>query len=297
MADGDIWLSERDVFAFLDLIDDGSIDLVLTDLPYPTTERHRNRGTTTRTKKSAASDNPWYSVLSIDQLADFFDRLWPKLAPQSAVIAYVDTWTWLLLAARLDMVGDLDKLTQPGVSTSRAPRDRIGYQWRQPLTWGKTTLDSGPLIDFVGQLYAPQVRDGLVTLPPAKYNQHRVAKIRGGTGHHGQMCTELALYLEKGDFHLQHNFLNLALEPRPQAKPKGATHRAASPKPVATAERLTRALAPPDGLVVDPFVGCGTHAVGISRAGRTALVNDRDTSTARDWLDNVYNLPIHDWPD
>ena len=145
---GEVWAAERDVFAFLDDVLDESLDGVITDLPYPTTERHRARGTTTRTKQSASSSNAWYAVLSIDQLAQVLTVLYAKLKPDTYLFAYVDDSTYLLLAQRLGMIDDLAKLTQPGVANSRAPRDSIGFGWWNPCTWVKTSLDSAPLQDW-----------------------------------------------------------------------------------------------------------------------------------------------------
>lgn len=287
---GNAWGSELDVFDFLNEVEDESLDGVLTDLPYPTTERHRARGTTTRTKASKSSSNAWYSVLSIDQLADVLSLLYDKLRPNSYLFAYVDDSTYLLLAQCLGVIGDLERLTQPGVANSRAPKDVIGFGWWNPCTWVKTTLDSGRLTDW----WTAHGGDG--TPPAAKWNDHHAVKLRGGSGYHppGGACTERILMLEKGKRRLE-PFYNAFLDPRPRAKPQGATRKSASAKPVRIAEILTRAMADEGGTICDPFVGCGNHAAGIVRAGCDALVNDVDLSIARDWLPNVHGLELHDW--
>lgn len=288
----EIWAAEMDVFDFLDEIEDESLDGVLTDLPWPTTERHRNRGTTTRTKKSEKSSNEWYDVMWIPELVRFFGALYPKLKDGAHCFAYCDDPTYLLLAFHMGMIGNLDKLTQPGVANSDAPKDRFGWRWWNPLTWTKTTLDQAKLHEWHDEHGHPehQIR--------SKWNDHYVVKIRGGNGYHpGPHCTERILQLQKGTGLLQHRINNAFFAPRPRAQPKGRK-AAASPKPLSIAQTIAFAMTGGEELnLCDPFVGCGNHAEAFLRAGANAIVNDRDLIIARDWLPNIYGREINEWSD
>ena len=63
---------------------------------------------------------------------------------------------------------------------------------------------------------------------------------------------------------------NLFLEPAGFTNYSGGGERLGYPtqKPVALLERLVRASCPPDGLVLDPFCGCGTAVVAAHNLGR-----------------------------
>src|SRR5690606_4935060 len=54
--------SQCDAVEWLSSLADGSADLVVTDPPYESLEKHRAVGTTTRLKHSKASSNDWFTV-------------------------------------------------------------------------------------------------------------------------------------------------------------------------------------------------------------------------------------------
>jgi site-specific DNA-methyltransferase (adenine-specific) len=249
--------SELDCFAFLAGLKGARLQGCITDLPYPTLERHRARGTTTRLASSDKSSNPWFGTLTIPQLADALAGVYDALDTNAYAFVYVDDATALLLAAELGVPAKLNALTYR--PTSEAPRDRIGFGWWNPCTWVKTSIDKAG-----------------------------VQKLRGGIGYHGVATTERILILEKGKSQLRERFLNAFCAPRPKRKPKGATVQGATAKPIEIAELLARAMSAPGGRILDPFIGCGTHAEGILRAGCQSIVNDIDLTTFRDWMRNVF---------
>src|SRR6185312_10062614 len=51
-----------DAVDWLRTLPDASVDLVVTDPPYESLEKHRAVGTTTRLKISKASSNQWFAV-------------------------------------------------------------------------------------------------------------------------------------------------------------------------------------------------------------------------------------------
>jgi len=257
-----ILASELDVFDFLKGLEGAKLQGCLTDFPYSSKERHRSRGTTTRLKDSKGSDNQWFGVLSIAEQCRVLEGIYKALDKNAYAFIYVDDDTALLLADALSVPKTLNALQTR--STSEAPRDTIGWCWWPPLTWLKMELAAAA---------------------------EGVSKLRGGMGYHGVGCTERILVLEKGKSQLRERFLNAFPVPRPSRKPKGALLRAATAKPIEIAEALTRAMTAPGGRIVDPFVGCSTHAEGILRAGCQPIVNDIDLSIFRDWMRNVFKRP------
>ena len=55
-------LFKQDAVEWLSTLPDGSVDLLITDPPYESLEKHRAVGTTTRLKKSKGSSNQWFSI-------------------------------------------------------------------------------------------------------------------------------------------------------------------------------------------------------------------------------------------
>jgi site-specific DNA-methyltransferase (adenine-specific) len=103
----------------------------VTDPPYPTLERHRAVGTTTRMK----SHDQW-EYLSHEEILGVLGFLADRVVPGGYVLAVMDAWTWMLLG-RLDGIDDRDIKR-----SARAPRGTLtGLWWRHPWTWVKTTLD------------------------------------------------------------------------------------------------------------------------------------------------------------
>lgn len=263
-----IFLSTADVFTFLDTIAPESLDGVLTDVPFPTTERFRAIGTTTRTKQSTKSSNRWYSVMSIPTLNKVLDKLYDKMKPNSYAFIYVDEATKDLLQFTRGVLqdllelNDLDKLISGELKpTSRAPRDYKGFSWWTPFVRVRVADEDNDVEEAAEDI-----------------------KLAHGTGYHGKSCFDRILCLEKGKSNLLVNPNNVQFGARPK-RPKGATLNAQSPKPENVAERLARAMSAPGGTICDPFLGSGTHAMGIVKAGCDALCNDIDTELAIDWLE------------
>lgn len=65
-------INSGDSLAFLRSLPEGSIDLISTDPPYESLEKHRKVGTTTRLKHSDASSNEWFSVIKNEAFVDYF---------------------------------------------------------------------------------------------------------------------------------------------------------------------------------------------------------------------------------
>ena len=53
---------QKDAIEWLTALPDQSIDLMITDPPYESLEKHRSVGTTTRLKQSKGSSNQWFDI-------------------------------------------------------------------------------------------------------------------------------------------------------------------------------------------------------------------------------------------
>jgi site-specific DNA-methyltransferase (adenine-specific) len=61
-----------DAVDFLQDLDDDSVDLIVTDVPYESLEKHRKVGTTTRLKHSESSSNDWFDVFKNERFPELF---------------------------------------------------------------------------------------------------------------------------------------------------------------------------------------------------------------------------------
>jgi len=75
-----------------------SVDLVVTDPPYESLEKHRARGTTTRLKHSKASSNDWFRTIPNDSFPLLFDKLHRVLRRDRHLYLFCDQET--LFAAK-----------------------------------------------------------------------------------------------------------------------------------------------------------------------------------------------------
>jgi site-specific DNA-methyltransferase (adenine-specific) len=117
-----VWLTKGDAFGWLKALPDESVDLVVTDPPYESMEKHRSTGTTTRLAKSKASSNQWFGVIPNDKLYDLCLELYRVLKPRTHCYIFCDDET----SDILKYVG-----TQAGF-----------YCWKR-LVWDKMALGMG----------------------------------------------------------------------------------------------------------------------------------------------------------
>jgi site-specific DNA-methyltransferase (adenine-specific) len=117
-----LWLAHGDAFGWLRNLPDESVDLVITDPPYESLEKHRATGTTTRLSKSKASSNEWFGVIPNAQLLDLCTEFYRVLKPKTHAYVFCDDET----SDSLKQVG-----TQAGF-----------YCWKR-LVWDKMALGMG----------------------------------------------------------------------------------------------------------------------------------------------------------
>ena len=71
-SEANIELAQRDAVEWLRTLPNEAVDLLITDPPYESLEKHRAVGTTTRLKVSAASSNPWFNVFPNARFGELF---------------------------------------------------------------------------------------------------------------------------------------------------------------------------------------------------------------------------------
>ena len=74
-----------------------SVDLVVTDPPYESLERHRAKGTTTRLSHSEGSSNDWFQTIPNARLPDLLDGIYRALRPRRHAYILADEETTDLL--------------------------------------------------------------------------------------------------------------------------------------------------------------------------------------------------------
>jgi site-specific DNA-methyltransferase (adenine-specific) len=83
----------NDALAGLRELEDGSVDLIVTDPPYDTLEKWREMGTTTRLKNSTQSSNDWFPTLSFESLKEAFTECYRVLKNNTHLYVMCDEET------------------------------------------------------------------------------------------------------------------------------------------------------------------------------------------------------------
>lgn len=120
--DGGLYLAKGDALVWLKSLENEVADLVVTDIPYASLEKHRTTGTTTRLSKSKASNNDWFVTIPNSVLPELCVELYRVLKPRSHCYMFCD-----------DETSDLLK---------KAGQDAGFYCWKR-LVWDKMALGMG----------------------------------------------------------------------------------------------------------------------------------------------------------
>src|SRR3954471_8385202 len=86
-------LHQGDAVARLRALPSDSIDLVITDPPYESLEKHRAVGTTTRLKHSKASSNDWFAIFPNARFPELFAEVHRVLRRNSHFYLFCDPET------------------------------------------------------------------------------------------------------------------------------------------------------------------------------------------------------------
>ena len=115
-------LTQGDAVAWLRTLPAGSVDLVITDPPYESLEKHRAIGTTTRLKHSKASSNDWFSIFPNDRFPELFTEVFRVLKKDSHFYLFCDPETMFV---------------------AKPLAEAAGFKFWKPLIWDKVSIGMG----------------------------------------------------------------------------------------------------------------------------------------------------------
>ena len=119
---GSVSLANIDAVEWLSALPAGSVDVVVTDPPYESLEKHRAVGTTTRLKHSKSSSNDWFSIFPNRRFPELFAAVHRVLKRNSHFYLFCDQET-LFVAKPL--------------------AEAAGFRFWKPLVWDKKKLGMG----------------------------------------------------------------------------------------------------------------------------------------------------------
>ena len=101
----EVELDLLDAAEWLNQIPDGMVDLVITDPPYESLEKHRKKGTTTRLKHSKASSNDLFPIFPNHRFDELFKQLYRVMANDSHLYLFSDVETMLAILPKARVAG------------------------------------------------------------------------------------------------------------------------------------------------------------------------------------------------
>ena len=115
-------LHQDDAVNWLRALPDASANLVITDPPYESLEKHRAIGTTTRLKVSKGSSNPWFRIFPNSRFEDLFREVHRVLAKNSHFYLFCDPETAFI---------------------AKPIAESVGFKFWKPLVWDKRSIGMG----------------------------------------------------------------------------------------------------------------------------------------------------------
>lgn len=115
-------LHQSDAVAWLRTLPSASVDLIITDPPYESLEKHRAIGTTTRLKHSKSSSNDWFAIFPNHRFEELFGELWRVLKRDTHFYLFCDAETMFV---------------------AKPLAEQAGFKFWKPLVWDKKKLGMG----------------------------------------------------------------------------------------------------------------------------------------------------------
>lgn len=112
----------HDAVDWLKTLADASVDLVITDPPYESLEKHRAVGTTTRLKRSKASSNEWFPIFPNTRFEALFREVHRVLAANRHFYLFCDQETMFV---------------------AKPIAERVGFRFWKPIVWDKMRIGMG----------------------------------------------------------------------------------------------------------------------------------------------------------
>ncbi|ELH7842581.1 site-specific DNA-methyltransferase [Vibrio vulnificus] len=115
-------LFQDDAVTWLSALDAASVDLLITDPPYESLEKHRKIGTTTRLKVSKASSNQWFDIFPNDRFEALLREVYRVLKNHSHFYLFCDQETMFVI---------------------KPIAEKIGFKFWKPIVWDKVSIGMG----------------------------------------------------------------------------------------------------------------------------------------------------------
>lgn len=115
-------LLQADAVQVMRTLASGTVDLIVTDPPYESLEKHRKIGTTTRLKHSKSSSNDWFTVFPNSRFAEFFVECFRVLKRNSHLYLFCDAETMFV---------------------AKPIAEAAGFKFWKPLIWDKKHIGMG----------------------------------------------------------------------------------------------------------------------------------------------------------
>lgn len=90
-------MHQGDSWELMKTLPDACVDLIITDPPYDSMEKHRSRGTTTRLKESKSSSNVWFETVPTNYFPPFLTECYRVLKKKRYIFLMCDPDTQFVL--------------------------------------------------------------------------------------------------------------------------------------------------------------------------------------------------------
>ena len=115
-------LAQCDAINWLEGLASESVDLLITDPPYESLEKHRAVGTTTRLSKSKGSSNPWFAIFPNSRFPQLMEQAFRVLKKNSHFYLFCDSETMFV---------------------AKPLGEAAGFKFWKPLVWDKVSIGMG----------------------------------------------------------------------------------------------------------------------------------------------------------
>lgn len=115
-------ISCLDAINWLNTLPNESVNLVITDPPYESLEKHRKIGTTTRLKNSKSSSNQWFEIFPNSRFEELLTEIYRVLHKNSHFYLFCDQETMFIV---------------------KPIAESIGFKFWKPIVWDKVNIGMG----------------------------------------------------------------------------------------------------------------------------------------------------------
>lgn len=111
-----------DAVEWLSSLDSESVDLLITDPPYESLEKHRKVGTTTRLKVSKSSSNTWFEIFPNSRFESLLVEIYRVLKKNTHFYLFCDQETMFFI---------------------KPIAEEVGFKFWKPIVWDKVCIGMG----------------------------------------------------------------------------------------------------------------------------------------------------------